>query len=219
MEFHQQQPEEITNRVGQLSNLLTHLEDQVEELDRRTTSLDSSNQQVEDQETRLAALMDEVSDLQSISLSLSRMVWGLVQHPRDSVTYLHEDEADGPPYSGIGPLGGAEEVDAEIDVQLFHQRTAYYDHVGRTRGAGRGGVEAEFVIAHGLYRGQQYGHVLGEAARHDTVDSHLLRRDDPVPGGDRAYHIVRGPAPVFQELDHPLRSGGTTGRPSVIPSR
>ncbi len=56
--FHQQQTEGINNCVGQPSILLTHLKDRVDELDRRTTSLDSRNKQVEDQETRYAALKD-----------------------------------------------------------------------------------------------------------------------------------------------------------------
>ncbi len=77
--FDQRQTEEFTNTVGQLSKLLTHLKDRVDELDRRTSSLDSLNKQVEDQETRFAALKDENSELQTIILSLSRLVWGLDQ--------------------------------------------------------------------------------------------------------------------------------------------
>ena len=79
VELNQQQTEEITDCVGQLSNLVAQFKDRVDELDRRISSLDSLNKQVEDQETRFAALKDENSELQTIILSLSRLVWGLDQ--------------------------------------------------------------------------------------------------------------------------------------------
>lgn len=112
VELHQQQTEEITNCVGQLSNLLTHLKGRVEELDRRTISLDSLNQPVEDQETRFAALKDEVADLQTIILSLSRLVWGLDQD--------HLGERRMADTLLIGPSGTELSRAREVLRQLLH---------------------------------------------------------------------------------------------------
>ena len=112
VELHQQQTEEITNCLGQLSELLAHLKGRVEELDRRISSLDSLNQKIKDQETRFAALKDEASDLHTIILSLSRLVWGLDQD--------HSGERRMADTLLIGPSGTESSRAREVLRHLLH---------------------------------------------------------------------------------------------------
>ena len=84
----------------------------MEELDRRISSLDSLNKQVEDQETRFAALKDENSELQTIILSLSRLVWGLDQD--------HTGERRLADTVLIGPSGAELSRAREVLRQLLH---------------------------------------------------------------------------------------------------
>ena len=112
VEVNQQQTEEITDCVGYLSILEAQFKDRVDELDRRISSLDSLNKQVEDQETRFAALKDENSELQTIILSLSRLVWGLDQD--------HTGERRLADTVLIGPSGTELSRAREVLRQLLH---------------------------------------------------------------------------------------------------
>ena len=143
----------------------------------------------------------------------------LVHIADDEAGHIADEQAQGAPDSGVGPVAGAESAGIAVDAQLPGDGAVDDDHRGSAAGGSLAAGQVERLLQRRFHASHYHRKVLRAAAGHHGVDRNLLNGYGGIGRLGYAEGLGRIFAPRAQHPAHGVLSGrhdGHTVRPALL---